>query len=79
MFHDNVCLRQVKLMTDSLRSSEFSSYAKVPDPYFGGAKGFDLVSAAGPVRFLPQLSGGVCVHKGALFCMQMLCYVSQLL
>lgn len=40
-----VCLVQVKLMTDSLRSAEFSSYSKVPDPYYGGTKGFDLVSA----------------------------------
>ena len=54
---------QVKLMTDSLRSAEFSSYSKVPDPYYGGTKGFDLVSApARPAsegrRVLP--AGGFC-------------------
>lgn len=40
------CPLQVKLMTDTLRSDKFSSYSHVPDPYYGGAKGFDLVSAA---------------------------------
>ena len=34
---------QVKLMTQYLRSPKFAEFTKVPDPYFGGSKGFELV------------------------------------
>ena len=34
---------QVKLMTQYLRNTDFTEFSAVPDPYFGGAKGFELV------------------------------------
>ena len=34
---------QVKLMTDTLSDPRFKSYSHVPDPYFGGSSGFELV------------------------------------
>ncbi len=34
---------QVKLMTQYLRDTKFAEFSRVPDPYFGGAKGFELV------------------------------------
>ncbi len=30
-------------MTDFLRDTKFSQFKHVPDPYFGGADGFELV------------------------------------
>lgn len=37
-YRDKVCL-----MTQYLESDKFKSYNEVPDPYYGGAKGFELV------------------------------------
>ena len=34
---------QVRLMSEFLRSPEFKGMDTVPDPYFGGRKGFKLV------------------------------------
>ena len=34
---------QVRLMSEFLRSAEFRGMDTVPDPYFGGRKGFELV------------------------------------
>ena len=38
------CVSKVKLMTSFLRSPKYKDkYDEVPDPYFGGEKGFELV------------------------------------
>jgi protein-tyrosine-phosphatase len=34
---------QLALMSDYLREPKFSKYDQVPDPYYGGSKGFELV------------------------------------
>ena len=34
---------QVRLMSEFLRSPKFKGMDTVPDPYFGGRKGFELV------------------------------------
>ncbi|PSC72725.1 tyrosine phosphatase [Micractinium conductrix] len=34
---------KLSLMTDFLRSQQFAKFNEVPDPYYGGQKGFDLV------------------------------------
>lgn len=34
---------KVVLMTDYLRDPKFKSFNEVPDPYYGGEKGFELV------------------------------------
>ena len=40
--HKMPCM-QVKLMTQYVRDVKFAEFVKIPDPYFGGAKGFELV------------------------------------
>ncbi|GAB4820498.1 hypothetical protein N2152v2_007544 [Parachlorella kessleri] len=34
---------KVSLMSDYLRDERFAKYGQVPDPYYGGSKGFELV------------------------------------
>jgi len=34
---------QVKRMTQYVRDTKFAEFDRIPDPYFGGAKGFELV------------------------------------
>ena len=34
---------KLSLMTDFLRNQQFSGFREVPDPYYGGQKGFELV------------------------------------
>ncbi|EFN58713.1 hypothetical protein CHLNCDRAFT_19837 [Chlorella variabilis] len=34
---------KLSLMTDYLRGTQFSQYKEVPDPYYGGQRGFELV------------------------------------
>ena len=35
-------------MTDSLQGERFATYSHVPDPYYGGTQGFDLVRTPRP-------------------------------
>lgn len=35
--------KKVGLVTSYLRDQKFSKYKKVPDPYYGGVEGFELV------------------------------------
>ena len=42
----DIVFPQVKTMTSFLRSPKFKDkYDEVPDPYFGGEEGFELVGA----------------------------------
>ena len=47
---------QVKLMTQYLRSPKFAEFTKVPDPYFGGAEGFELVRVQAAGTWIPPFT-----------------------